>query len=422
MYFFYFYPLGLDLKRGRRPVLTTLLLLFMAGLFLWTRYWPWEFSFHPYRLIFFPGNEAPWTVLTAIFMHVGWLHILGNMVYLWVFAPMIEDRLGRVRLLYYFLMLGMAGNVLHGYAALHGWFGSHGAGVMGASGAIAGLLAFCLVRFYFARVELAYWVFAPLQGINRVGRAYLPVPVAVFLWLLLQVAHVLYASETGAAVSYGAHFGGFALGLFLAFFLGYHRQASAESHLVAGRRYLDKGKPYAAEGAFIAYLATTPDDLECRLQLARARNMTRQFGAASSDYRWAFRQYLAAGDIEHALTVYQEARRGNPFMGLTPDDLARVAFYLEKKLDFLGAVEAHLDLYRQYPTDTRADLAMVRAIMLTRSELGDGRTARQLLAAAWRDLKAGVWRDFLAQEFNLAEGPHERPPEEWPDFWPEPVL
>lgn len=422
MYFFYFYPLGLDVERRRRPLLTVLLLLCMTGLFIWARFFPTRFALSPADLVFYAGNRAPWTVVTAIFLHVGWLHFLSNAVYLWVFAPTLEDRLGRLRLLYYFLVLGAAGNLLHGFVSQQNWLGTGGMGVIGASGAIAGLLAFCLVRFAYARLALAYWVFAPINGINRAGRAFLPVPVAVMLWVMLQIIYSLVARETGSTVSYGAHFGGFALGLFLAFGLGYQRQSRTESHLVAGRRYLEKGQSYAAEGAFMEYLAAVPDDLEAHLQLARSRRLSGRLGAASGDYRKAFCLALTRDGIDRALTVYEESQRCQACLGLPAEDLATVAFYLEKKLDFRGAVEAYLSLFRLYPTHRKSNLAVVRAIMLMRSRLNDEEEARRVLKEAWRHLKPGSWRDMLAKEFDLRRESHEAPRADRPDIWPEPII
>jgi membrane associated rhomboid family serine protease len=422
MYFFYFYPVGVDIKRRRRPVLTAALAAFMTAVFLWARYGSDLFPVHPTEFIFFPGNDQPWTVLTAVFLHFDWLHFLGNMVYLIVLAPLIEDRLGRGRLLYYFLVLGAGGNLAHGLASMSGWLSEPGVGVVGASGAIAGLLALTLVRFYFARIALAYWVFTPLQGINRAGRAYVPIPAAVLLWLLLQVVQGLVATESGTRVAYAAHLGGFGLGLILAFLLGCGRQAKAERSLVQGCRFLAQGQAFAAEGAFLEYLRLAPEDREGWLQLARARRLSGRFGDARADYRRAFRLALHQGDIHHALAVYQEARRGDAMSGLPPEELAKAAFLMEKQLDFQGAAEAYVDLFTLYPTDKRAELAIVRAIMLFQAKLGRYEEAKRWLAVAWRQLPPSVWRDFLAKEFRLERTPREAISAEGPSIRTEPAV
>jgi membrane associated rhomboid family serine protease len=410
VYFFYFYPLGLDLPRRRLPLLTWALVLVMLLLFAWARYLPRLLTVSPYDLVFLPGNRAPWTAVTALFMHTSWSHIIGNAIYLLVAAPLLEDRLGRRRLLHYFVLLGACGNVVHGIFAANGWSGSAGYGVTGASGAISGLLAFLLVRFPFARVAIAYWVFTPLQGINRAGKGYLPLPAAVLGWLMLQVVHAVVAGAAGSQVSYGAHLGGFGLGLLLAFLLGYHRQARAERCLARGRRYLEQGQPYAAEGAFLEYLAHRPEDIDGRLQLARARRMSGRSGDARQEYRTVFQQLLAQGDVVGALEVFREARRGDGVAAMGPAELAQVAFLMEKQLDFRGAADTYLDLYRLFPEEERAELGLVRAIVLLRSKLADTAAARRWLEVARRELKPGVWRDFLENEFSRARKPRAAAP------------
>ncbi len=404
MYFFYFYPIGLDQSPRRIPRLTIGLIALMTVVFLWTRYAPTVLPWHPYRLVFAPGNGAAWTVVTAVLLHGGWWHLLGNMVYLAVFGPAIENTFGSVRLLYFFLVLGAWGNVVHGLMGMSGLFGPP-LGVLGASGAVAGLLAICLVRFHFARVAIAYWVFAPLQGINRAGRVHLPVPLAVGGWLLLQVVHGIVATESGATVSYGAHFGGFGLGLLLALALSYRRDAQAEACLRRGAGYLGAGQAFAAEGEFLRSLALRPADLDASLQLARARRLDGRPDEAREDYRRLFSRVLDGGDVDRALDIYREARRGEKAGNLRAEMLAEAAFLLEKQMDFAAAVEAYLELWRHHSTHDRAELALVRAIVLLRSRLGRLDEAARWLETAQRGLRPGVWRDFLAAEFNRRTGP-----------------
>ncbi|MFH1842861.1 MAG: rhomboid family intramembrane serine protease [bacterium] len=422
MYFFYFYPLGVDLQQKCRPLLTAALVAVMTVLFIWTYYFPRAIGIDPVSLIFTPGNGRPWTVLTAILLHGSWFHFLGNMIYLIVFAPLLEDRLGRWRLLHYFFLLGAAGNVAHGLITVLGGPAAGAAGVLGASGSISGLLAFALVRFYFARLALAYWVFTPLQGICKAGKAYLPLPVAVGLWLMLQIAHSLVATQSGSLVAYGAHFGGFGLGLLLALLLGYRVQARAESCLVKGQRFMEKGEAYAAEGEFMEFLEQLPDSRQGRLLLARSRRMLGQNGVAQIDYRLVFRQFVAQGEINEALEVFREARSGGSYTALEPGDLAKAAFFLEKQLDFAGAVDAYLDLYRQFPASEHAELALVRAIVLFKTQLQDLDTARRWFEVARQEMPRSVWRDFLAEEFKLARKPRATDPEGGTSFLPESAI
>jgi membrane associated rhomboid family serine protease len=152
-------------------------------------------------------NKKPYlSVLFSMFLHGGWLHILGNMLFLWVFGNNVEDRFGRVRFLLFYLFCG--------YVAAYGFaFGNADSTttLVGASGAIAGVLGAYLVLFPKARVTsiiplAIIWI--PIK---------LPAWVVLGGWFLLQW---LYSSgsgvASGAGVAYLAHIFGFLAGLVVA--------------------------------------------------------------------------------------------------------------------------------------------------------------------------------------------------------------
>ena len=404
MNFFFFYPIGLDLHRQRSPVLTYAMILLMGVVFLWSRYFPDHFGLSPLDLAFFPGNGAPWTAVTAILLHGDWWHYLGNMVYLFVFGPALEEKLGPGRTLWYLLFCGVGGNLVHGVVTTQEWIGESGVGVLGASGALAGLLGFAMVRLYYARVAVAYWVLAPLGGHNRAGKAYLPVPAAITLWILLQFVYTMVAAESDADVAYGAHLGGLGVGLFLAIALGYLQEARAEAHLVIGQRYLEQGASLAAAGEFGAYLERDPDSFTGRIQLARAYRMAGQARRAQDAYLQAFRRCGRIGRLDRAAAVYREARLGAAAADFAAKDLFQAGFYLEKQFDYTGAVQVYADLVNCYPDHERVDYALVRLVVLCSGRCRDDEKAQHWLAVAADHLPVGAWRDFLAGEFGLTVG------------------
>ncbi len=405
MYFFYFYPLGLDCRLDRRPVLTWLLMALMTVAFIWMKYFPDLLSLDPWNLVFFPGDGAPWTVTTSIFMHTGWFHLLGNLLYFYVFGPPLEDRLGPWKFGLYFLLLGNFGNLVHGVISALDLLGQGGLGVMGASGAIAGMLSFSLVRFYDSRVEVAWWVFAPLAGQNKAGKSLVPLVAAVVLWLLLQIVQAAVAGETGTRISFGAHFGGFALGLIMALALGELKAGRAEAARSRAHRYFKAGHFHAAAGAWSEFLIQVPDDFEARLELARSLKVSGQVDEAATLFRRGFRNLLAAGRVDEALAVYDEATRSELDLKLTPDDLGKVAIFKEKQLDYSGALDAYRRLYETYPQHPQGQRALVRVIVLCHGKVGDAEAADRWLQEAWRCLPPGSWRSFLEREFKLAAEP-----------------
>ena len=151
------------------------------------------------------------TLLTAMFMHGGWLHILGNMLYLWIFGDQIESLLGHGRFFFY-LACGVAASVAQILVGPDSVVPS-----LGASGAIAGVLGAYLVKFPRNRVRVL---------MMRGGITQLPAMVVLGLWIVLQlVSQVGTPAGEASGVAYMAHIGGFITGLVLVFALGRRRVA-----------------------------------------------------------------------------------------------------------------------------------------------------------------------------------------------------
>jgi membrane associated rhomboid family serine protease len=149
------------------------------------------------------------SVLTAMFLHGGWLHLLGNMLFLFVFGNNVEDRLGHVRYLLFYLICG--------YAATYGFALTQPNSretLVGASGAIAGVLGAYLILFPRARVTslIPFLFFLPAQ---------FPAWIVLGSWFALQYVYFLGAGMAeGSSVAYFAHVAGFVAGVVLIILLG----------------------------------------------------------------------------------------------------------------------------------------------------------------------------------------------------------
>jgi membrane associated rhomboid family serine protease len=148
------------------------------------------------------------TLFTSMFMHAGWLHILGNMLFLWVFGDNVEDALGHVRYLVFYLIGGLAASATQIALNMNDFVPS-----VGASGAIAAVMGAYLVMFPRARIA----VFIPLFFF--LGAPYIPAAALIGIWFLMQVftgvASIGYATGGSGGVAWGAHVGGFIAGLLL---------------------------------------------------------------------------------------------------------------------------------------------------------------------------------------------------------------
>jgi membrane associated rhomboid family serine protease len=165
-----------------------------------------RWAFIPNRFLVNPIGEFL-TIFTAMFMHAGWLHILSNMLYLWIFGDNVEDRLGHIRFLIFYLLCGVAAT----FAQLAFSVGSTVPN-LGASGAIAGVLGAYLLLFPRGRVNV-------LMGLVVIP---MPALVVIGLWFILQLCSGVGSFESAAqtgGVAYMAHIGGFIAGLVTAFLL-----------------------------------------------------------------------------------------------------------------------------------------------------------------------------------------------------------
>jgi membrane associated rhomboid family serine protease len=396
LYFFYYYPLGVDVEAERRPWVTWALTATMTGLFLAAvplaahsdvSWWS-----HAYR----PGFPSWWTPLSAVFLHASWMHLAGNLVYILVFAPALERALGRPLFLLLFLVCGYLGNLAQGALVLHTRPELAFQGVVGASGAISGVLGIFLLRFHFARLKLGYWAFLPLQGINRAGTVHVPLVVGLALWVLLQVLLAL-VHGTGSGTAYGAHLGGLITGLLVGGLLGQSAAGRRERLRVQIRRRRKAGDFLGALAGMERYLRLAGPDEETRLEHIRLLSLARRFGDAQRRYRELVEEWIRQGRIEEACELHLEARRANNFFLLGPDDQRRVAFWLEKSGRPVDASLLHQDFARTYTDHPEAGHSQARAATLL-CKCGRRDDGIAALDEAIRLHPEAAWRSLLVAE------------------------
>lgn len=143
---------------------------------------------------------------TTMFLHGGWLHVLSNMLYLWIFGDNVEDRMGHVKFLVFYLISGYIASLAHIILDP-----ASKSPLIGASGAIAGILGAYLVLFPHARVLTLIFIVFFIQII--------PIPAVIFLgiWFFLQLMSGTAGLSAQAAqgVAFWAHIGGFIAGVAL---------------------------------------------------------------------------------------------------------------------------------------------------------------------------------------------------------------
>jgi membrane associated rhomboid family serine protease len=218
-------PLHDDNPTTITPVLTIGIIVLASLVFLWQQTLPEQaaiiavYSYGVVPAVLFDNAELPaqmarippeLSIVTSMFMHGGWMHIIGNMLYLWIFGNNIEDRLGHVRFALFYLLAGTAAALAQSLVDTRSEVP-----MIGASGAIAGVLGAYMVLFPRAHVL----VLVPLGFFTQLMR--LPAMLVLGFWFVLQFLQGgLMAPGAEGGVAYWAHIGGFVAGIVLIFLLG----------------------------------------------------------------------------------------------------------------------------------------------------------------------------------------------------------
>lgn len=208
-----FLPLRDENPTRRFPVITIFLIALNISIFLWQSFSPGGLEPHilrlatiPYEITHFRSLDPevripPWlTLLTAMFLHGSLFHLLGNMLYLWIFGNNVEDFLGPIRYLLFYFICGLAASLTH--VAFHP---ASRVPMIGASGAIAGVLGAYFILFPGAKVLTLVFFFLFIRIIP------IPAGLVLGLWFLMQVLNV----GLGGGVAWFAHIGGFMVGILL---------------------------------------------------------------------------------------------------------------------------------------------------------------------------------------------------------------
>lgn len=206
------FPIGDDqVKGGYRPLFSYSFIALNIGVFLF------KIFLQPSDQIAFDNHfgaipaeitsgQDLFTLVTCMFVHANWMHLIGNMLFLWVFADNIEATIGNGRFLLFYLLGGFAATGSHIFFNLYS-----GIPMVGASGAISAVMGAYLVMFPGSRIKLLFLIFP----------FYVSAWIFLGIWIFQQWmagTASLSATATGSGVAWWAHIGGFALGLLAGFF------------------------------------------------------------------------------------------------------------------------------------------------------------------------------------------------------------
>ena len=391
---FFFLPIGTTRPCWRAPWVTYLLILLNVAVF-------------GLQIVlgegmpegFVPAHPNPLMWVLATFMHGGIFHLLGNMLFLWLFATIAEDVLGPGLLLGFYFAANLGASLLHGVMGAVASPAELEVPVIGASGAIAGIMGLASVCFMKTKVRV--WYLIGMLYIWRVGVVEIAAPAFLGLWVgwevvqgLLLTAVQAHADVGIGGVAHWAHVGGFAVGLAGALVLGLNRRV-ARSDAVEGRTAaLHEFGAYEQRGDLEQMGEKAPEDAELWHALAQAREQSGSGEVARQAYAKALELSLRQGHAHIAVPAWRSLTEDGQVFDLPAD----LRFPLARSLDEGGRKEDAFHTYRELALDggagPRTETSLVRA-----GEIAIGLPAFRAEAAIFfqrlmRDFPYGAWRDL----------------------------
>lgn len=318
---------------------------------------------------FVPAHAKPLAYLTSMFLHIGWLHLIGNMWFLWLAGFILEDRWGRVMYPIFYILAGIIASIFHAMfnpASL--------APALGASGAVAALMGGFLVRFPKLRIEMLWYML--IFRIRFKAPAYWLLP----LWLLMEIFYgTLFGQASG--VAHWAHIGGFifgALGALVIARTGLEHQANAviedkigwtaDPAVVQGTEFMEKGKFDEGIAVLKKHVAAKPDAIDAHSVLRQLYWRKNDIPAHLEATIKLCQLHLKAQDAEAAWLDYQEYANagGDRMPAATWLELCRI---VEGQQNYERAVTEYKKLAKSYPTERQSLLALLSAGRLALKQL-----------------------------------------------------
>jgi membrane associated rhomboid family serine protease len=310
---------------------------------------------------FIPAHQTVIGLIAANFLHGGWLHLIGNMWFLWLAGAVLEDTWGRIIYPSFYLIAGILAFQVHAMVNAGSFTPT-----IGASGAIAGLMGAFLVRFPTTKIEMGYLLVFRFYKFKMAAYWLLP------LWLLTEI---LYGSVSGqsSGVAHWAHVGGFAFGALIAIAVqrtgleqmaeqGIQEKISWVSHplLADASEQIEKKQIDLATASLQKLLVEKPDSIDAYRMLQRIYWEKGDLPAQREALVKLLSLEIKANDGEGALQTFQDFRNAGG-EALPASLWLEFCRLLETQPDISRAVDEYLELAKTFPAEKQGLLARMAA-------------------------------------------------------------
>ncbi len=338
------------------------------------------------QLGFIPKKFDFFKLFTSVFVHAGFFHLLFNMLFLWLVGCNIEDDWSWKVFLGLYFVSGAVACLFHALA-----FPDSKVPLVGASGAIAGVMGAFMVRHYKTKVRFAYfiWFFLtrPFFGTFAVYAG-----IAFPLWFLMQITCASWSVETGTA--YWAHIGGFIFGAAVSTtfrFLGVEKkyiapmvedsfeQLKVSPKMKEVNKKLNMGDTVGAIPLLLALINEEPDNADAPLMLARVYFEKGHHNDAILMYNKALEVILRKGDVDVMLSTYEETKEKNLLNKLSEKNVFNSATFLERQEKYEDAAKLYVLYFRVFPQGKVRPKAIYRTYIIFKDKLKNEKMALNAL-------------------------------------------
>jgi len=387
-------PIGTDRRRHGPPWATIILIAANCYVFFVLQDRPGAGNF---ALVW--SRFEWWMPVTYMFTHGGLGHLLGNMLFLWVFGPHAEDALGRGRFILLYFSAGFASAGLHVLSSLVLYPQEVAVGLVGASGAIMGVVSLFVLRFHGVRVRFFIWFILPYVFYVRalwVGMAYLAMD--------LTMALLAIGSEGIGGVAHWAHVGGFLAGGVWAWALRLPEEGTHEIHHAEARKLVAAGAWRSAAKLLEERIAARPGDAELHGEAAVSYEQL-QDGREQAIEHWNehLRLLLLARGYDAAVERFRALVERYRPQDFDPAVLMRIGAAAEARSADDLALPAWMAAAQAHPDSAQAPAAALRAarLLLRRGRDDAARELLEHISGAWPHSEEAM---AAAQALRAIEG------------------
>jgi len=349
-----------------------------------------------------PEHFRVGSLLSSTFIHDGYVHLAMNMALLYVFGSAVERAMGRLEYVMFYIGACFAASLMHiaiVYATLPPYYATRA--VVGASGAVAGVMGVYAVRFH--------------RRSFHFGGMELPALLLIMLWLILQVVLGvlgLYRDEVLGLglkqVGYWSHLGGFGFGIGVALIANMALHGEREYLINQAARNDAEGNLLEAIQNYEHLLKYDPDNALCHAEIGRLWGILEEEDDSLRNFHMAIELYVSQGQEEKALEVAQQMAQFWPSTNLSSATRFRLASYLEEAGQPERAIAAFEQIAQSDPDSAEAQMSLLKVGQLQLISLGKPSLAILTLHSFLDRYPRSEWRRFAVETLLRAEGtsPH----------------